>query len=41
MEGSGNSKWILMDDFNTVVHVFHPKTRGFDGNSNNFGVMPR
>lgn len=29
MEGSGNSKWILMDYFNTVVHVFHPETRGF------------
>lgn len=29
MEGSGNSKWILMDYFNTVVHVFHPETRDF------------
>lgn len=29
MEASGNSKWILMDYFNTVVHVFHPETRGF------------
>jgi ribosome-associated protein len=28
-EGSGNSKWILMDYFNTVVHVFHPETRHF------------
>ncbi len=28
-EGSGNSKWILMDYFNTVVHVFHPETRDF------------
>ena len=28
-EGSSNSKWILMDYFNTVVHVFHPETRGF------------
>ena len=28
-EGSSNSKWILMDYFNTVVHVFHPETRDF------------
>ncbi len=28
-EGSGNSKWILMDYFNTVVHVFYPETRQF------------
>jgi ribosome-associated protein len=28
-EGSSNSKWVLMDYFNTVVHVFHPETRDF------------
>lgn len=28
-EGSSNSKWILLDYFNTVVHVFHPETRDF------------
>lgn len=28
-EGSGNSKWILMDYFDTVVHVFYPETREF------------
>ena len=28
-EGSGNAKWILMDYFNTVVHVFYPETRAF------------
>lgn len=28
-EGSGNSRWILMDYFNTVVHVFYPETREF------------
>jgi ribosome-associated protein len=28
-EGSSNSRWILMDYFNTVVHVFHPETREF------------
>jgi ribosome-associated protein len=29
MEGSTNAKWILMDYFNTVVHVFYPETREF------------
>ncbi len=29
MEGSTNAKWILMDYFNTVVHVFYPETRQF------------
>lgn len=28
-EGSSNSKWILMDYFDTVVHVFYPETREF------------
>lgn len=28
-EGGGISKWILMDYFTTVVHVFHPETRDF------------
>lgn len=28
-EGSMNAKWILMDYFNTVVHVFYPETREF------------
>lgn len=28
-EGSSNAKWILMDYFNTVVHVFYPETRHF------------
>ncbi|MCB9306631.1 MAG: ribosome silencing factor [Lewinellaceae bacterium] len=28
-EGSTNAKWILMDYFNTVVHVFYPETRQF------------
>jgi ribosome-associated protein len=28
-EGSSNSRWVLMDYFNTVVHVFHPETREF------------
>jgi ribosome-associated protein len=28
-EGSMNARWILMDYFNTVVHVFYPETREF------------
>jgi ribosome-associated protein len=28
-EGSNNARWILMDYFNTVVHVFYPETRQF------------
>ncbi len=28
-EGSSNARWILMDYFNTVVHVFYPETRHF------------
>lgn len=29
MEGSQSAKWVLMDYFNTIVHVFHPETREF------------
>jgi ribosome-associated protein len=28
-EGSTNARWVLMDYFNTVVHVFYPETRQF------------
>ncbi len=28
-EGSTNAKWVLMDYFTTVVHVFYPETREF------------
>jgi ribosome-associated protein len=28
-EGSLNAKWVLMDYFITVVHVFYPETREF------------
>ena len=28
-EGSSDAKWVLMDYFNTVVHVFYPETRHF------------
>ncbi len=39
-EGSSNSKWILMDYFNTVVHVFHPEHETFT-NSNIFGATQK
>ena len=28
-EGTSNAKWVLMDYFNTIVHVFYPETRQF------------
>jgi ribosome-associated protein len=28
-EGMDGSKWILVDYFDTVVHVFYPETRAF------------
>ncbi|TNE55176.1 MAG: ribosome silencing factor [Bacteroidetes bacterium] len=28
-EGSQNARWVLMDYFNTIVHVFYPETRQF------------
>jgi ribosome-associated protein len=27
VEGKTESRWILLDYFNTVVHVFHPESR--------------
>ncbi len=29
VEGKGYARWILVDYFNTVVHIFHPETRAF------------
>lgn len=29
VEGSQGAKWVLMDYFNTIVHVFHPESREF------------
>ena len=29
IEGKDQSKWVLVDYFNTVVHVFHPELREF------------
>jgi ribosome-associated protein len=28
-EGIENSKWILVDYFDVVVHIFHPETRSY------------
>ena len=28
-EGLSDSKWILVDYFDTIVHVFYPETRSF------------
>ncbi len=28
-EGTKESKWVLVDYFDTIVHVFHPETREF------------
>lgn len=29
MEGTQTGKWVLVDYFDVVVHVFHPETRSF------------
>lgn len=29
VEGTQHSKWVCMDYFDTVVHIFHPETRRF------------
>lgn len=29
VEGDRESKWILVDFFNVVVHIFYPETRAF------------
>lgn len=29
VEGSIGAKWVLMDYFDTIVHVFHPESREF------------
>lgn len=29
VEGIDHAKWICMDYFDTVVHIFHPETRQF------------
>lgn len=29
LEGMKESKWVLIDYFDTIVHVFYPETRGF------------
>lgn len=29
VEGTSEAKWILIDYFNVVVHIFYPETRSF------------
>lgn len=29
IEGAKEAQWVLVDYFNTVVHVFHPETRKY------------
>lgn len=29
VEGKSGTQWVLVDYFNTVVHVFHPESRSF------------
>jgi ribosome-associated protein len=29
VEGTQNARWICMDYFSTVVHIFHPESRSF------------
>ena len=29
VEGTQHAKWVCMDYFDTVVHIFHPETRRF------------
>ena len=29
VEGMGNGRWVIVDYFDTVVHIFYPETRQF------------
>lgn len=29
VEGTGSARWVLVDYFSTIVHIFHPETRAF------------
>ncbi|MCB0669271.1 MAG: ribosome silencing factor [Saprospiraceae bacterium] len=29
IEGTGNARWVLVDYFSTIVHIFHPEARAF------------
>lgn len=29
LEGGNGAKWILVDYFSVVIHIFYPETRGF------------
>ena len=40
VEGVGESRWILMDYLDVVVHVFTPETREFYGLERLWGEVP-
>jgi ribosome-associated protein len=41
VEGVGESRWILMDYLDVVVHIFTPDTRGFYRLESLWGDVPR
>jgi ribosome-associated protein len=41
VEGAGESRWILMDYLDVVVHVFTPETRQFYRLESLWGDVPR
>ena len=40
VEGAGESRWVLMDYLDVVVHVFTPETRGFYRLEQLWGEVP-
>ena len=41
VEGLGEARWILIDYFDVVVHVFHPEVRDFYRLEQLWGDVPR
>ena len=41
VEGLGGGRWVLLDYFDFVVHVFHPQARAFYQLENLWGDAPR
>lgn len=29
IEGTGSARWVLVDYFSTIVHIFHPESRAY------------